>query len=56
MFYTKGTSRAKEDALLIVEAKKTDRILTDDSVGQARAYALWLSTPFYLVTNGDEVR
>lgn len=52
----KGTSRAREDALLIVEAKKTDRILTDDSVGQARAYALWLSTPFYLVTNGDEVR
>jgi hypothetical protein len=52
----KGPSRAKEDALLIVEAKKTDRILTDDSVGQARAYALWLSTPYYLVTNGEEVR
>lgn len=52
----RGASRAKEDALLVVEAKKTGRILTDDAVGQARAYALWLSTPYYLVTNGEEVR
>lgn len=51
-----GSSRAKEDALLIVEAKKTERILTEDASGQARAYALWLSTPYYLVTNGEEVR
>jgi hypothetical protein len=51
-----GNSRAKSDALLIVEAKKSDKILTEDAVGQARAYALWLSTPHYLVTNGDEVR
>jgi hypothetical protein len=51
-----GTSRAKEEALLIVEAKKTNRILTEDASGQARAYALWLSTPYYLVTNGEEVR
>jgi hypothetical protein len=49
-------SRAKEDALLIVEAKKSEKILTEDAVGQARAYAMWLSTPYYLVTNGDEIR
>lgn len=51
-----GRSRAKEDALLIVEAKKANRVLSDDATGQARAYAMWLSTPYYLVTNGEEVR
>jgi hypothetical protein len=28
--------------------------LTEDAVGQARAYALWLTTPYYLITNGEE--
>jgi hypothetical protein len=51
-----GGSRTKEDALLIVEAKKTGRVLTEDAVGQARAYAMWLSTPYYLVTNGSDIR
>ena len=51
-----GLSRAKEDALLIIEAKKTERILTEDAAGQARAYAMWLSVPYYLVTNGDDIR
>lgn len=51
-----GLSRAKEDALLIVEAKKTEKILTEDAVGQARAYAMWLSVPYYLVTNGEDIR
>lgn len=51
-----GTSRAKEDALLVVEAKKTTRVLTEDAVGQARAYTMWLSTPYYIVTNGEELR
>ncbi len=51
-----GTSRDKADALLVIEAKKMERMLTEDAVGQARAYALWLTTPYYLVTNGDDVR
>lgn len=51
-----GPSREKDDALLVVEAKKTDRVLTEDATGQARAYALWLTTPYYIVTNGEEVR
>lgn len=51
-----GDSRAKENALLIVEAKKNEHILTEDAVGQARAYAMWLITPYYLVTNGGEIR
>ena len=54
-----GKSRAKEDALLVVEAKKkkaTTAVLHEDAVGQARAYAMWLSTPYYFVTNGEEMR
>lgn len=51
-----GQSRAKDDALLVVEAKRTRRLLTDDAVGQARGYAMWLTTPYYLVTNGEELR
>jgi hypothetical protein len=51
-----GLSRSRDDALLVVEAKKTERILTEDAVGQARAYAMWLTTPYYLVTNGEELR
>lgn len=51
-----GTSRSREEALLIVEAKKTGKALTEDAVGQARAYAMWLITPYYLVTNADEIR
>jgi type I restriction and modification enzyme subunit R-like protein len=51
-----GQSRAKGDALLIVEAKKTEKILTEDAVGQARSYAMCLSTAYYIVTNGDEIR
>jgi hypothetical protein len=51
-----GPSRAKEDALLIIEAKKSDKLLSEDAAGQARAYAIWLITPYYLVTNGDDIR
>ena len=49
-------SRSKADALLVVEAKKTGKILTEDAVSQARSYAMWLTTPYFLVTNGEEVR
>jgi hypothetical protein len=51
-----GSTRSKDSALLIIEAKKTERTLTEDAVGQARAYAMWLTTPYYLVTNGDDIR
>jgi hypothetical protein len=51
-----GPSRSKEDALLIVEAKKTTRPVTEDAVGQARAYAMWLITPYYIVTNADDIQ
>jgi hypothetical protein len=52
-----GKDRDRTDhALLIVEAKRVGRPLTEDVVGQARAYALWLATPYYVVTNADDVR
>ena len=51
-----GLSRAKEDALLVIEAKKTEKILSEDATGQARAYAMWLTVPYYVVTNGEEIR
>jgi len=51
-----GANRSRENALLVVEAKKTTRPLTEDAVGQARAYAMWLIAPYYVVTNADEVQ
>ena len=51
-----GLSRSKEDALLVVEVKKSGRVLREDAVGQARAYAMWLNTPYYVVTNADEIQ
>ncbi len=51
-----GPGRSREDTLLIVEAKKSGRTLKEDAVGQARAYAMWLITPYYIVTNADEIQ
>ncbi len=51
-----GQSRAKDDALLVVEAKRSEKILTEDAIGQARGYAMWLSTPYYIATNGEDIR
>lgn len=50
-----GSSREKKDALLIVEAKKSNKTLTEDAIGQAKGYAIWLTAPFYLITNADEI-
>lgn len=51
-----GLSREKKDALLVVEAKKADKLLTEDAVGQAKGYAVWLTTPYYVATNAEEIR
>lgn len=50
-----GESREKTHALLIVEAKKAGKSLTKEAVGQAKGYAVWLTAPFYLVTNAEDV-
>lgn len=50
-----GRNRSKDNALLVIEAKAMGKKLSD-YIGQARTYAIWLGTPYYLVTNGDEIR
>ena len=50
-----GRNRSKDNALLVIEAKAMGKKLSD-YIGQARTYTIWLSTPYYLLTNGDEIR
>lgn len=51
-----GENHSNENALLIVEAKGSSKSINDDNVGQARSYCQYLFTPYYLVTNGEEIR
>lgn len=50
-----GLNRSKDSALMVVEAKNVGKKLTDH-IGQARSYAMFLGTPYFLVTNGDDIR
>ena len=50
-----GHNRTKDNALLVVEAKTAGKNLADH-ISQARSYAMFLGTPYYLVTNGDDIR
>ena len=51
-----GVNHSQKTSLLVVEAKKSGKILTKDHIGQVDSYATELSTPYYILTNGDEVR
>ncbi|WP_135230005.1 type I restriction enzyme HsdR N-terminal domain-containing protein [Deinococcus fonticola] len=50
-----GPNRDANHALLVVEAKRAGKRLSDH-VGQARSYAMFLQAPYYLLTNGDDIR
>lgn len=50
-----GRNRSKDSALLVVEAKNVGKNLVDH-IAQARSYAMFLGTPYFLVTNADEIR
>lgn len=50
-----GLNRSKDNALLVVEAKNVGKKIADH-IGQARSYAMFLGTPYFLVTNGDDIR
>lgn len=50
-----GRNRTKDSALLVVEAKSIGKNL-EDHISQARSYAMFLGAPYFLVTNGDEIR
>lgn len=50
-----GTDRTKENVLLVVEAKKSDKGISVDHIGQARSYAVELSPASYIVSNGQQI-
>lgn len=50
-----GLNRSKDSALMVVEAKNIGKKLID-YIGQARSYAMFLGTPYFLITNGDDIR
>jgi len=51
-----GENHSPANALIDVEAKKPTTPLDKYAVGQARSYATTLRTPYYVLTNGEEVR
>jgi len=51
-----GVQHHKENALLVVEAKKANGPIAPDAVGQARGYAMWLTTPYYMVITPAEIQ
>lgn len=50
-----GANRAAVSPLLVVESKAFRKKLTVRAFTQARSYAWWLSAPYYLVTNADDL-
>ncbi len=50
-----GRSRERKDALLIVEAKKSDKEIKESDIEQAKSYAKVLTPACYIVTNGTRV-
>ena len=50
-----GPNRDANHALLVVEAKRTGKRLSD-YIGQAKSYAMFLHAPYFLLTNGDDIR
>jgi hypothetical protein len=45
-----------DNRLVVFEAKRFGKNLDADAIGQARSYAMWLETPYYVVTNGEDIR
>ena len=50
-----GPSREKNDVLLIVEAKNSDKGITVDNIGEVRDYAKELLPAGYVITNGQKI-
>jgi len=49
-----GRNRSMDNALLVIEAKRTTKRVKD-FISQARSYAMFMGTPYYMVTNGDDI-
>ena len=50
-----GARRTRESVLLLVEAKKSDKGISADHIGQAKSYAQELLPACYLVSNGQQI-
>jgi hypothetical protein len=50
-----GQNRERENALLIIEGKNSDKGITVDHIGQARAYSQELLPACYVITNGQKI-
>ncbi len=50
-----GANRTKENVLLVIEAKKSDKGISVDHIGQAKSYAQELLPACYLVSNGQQI-
>ena len=50
-----GANRTKENVLLVIEAKKSEKGISVDHIGQARSYARELLPACYLVSNGQQI-
>jgi len=51
----KGADRTEENVLLVIEAKKSDKGVSVDHIGQARSYARALLPACYIVSNGQQI-
>jgi type I site-specific restriction endonuclease len=52
----KGPGRDLENTLLVIEAKKSDKDITADHIGQAKSYAHELLPACYIITNGQQIK
>lgn len=50
-----GSNREKENVLLVIEAKKSDKGISVDHIGQAKSYAQELLPACYIVSNGQQI-
>jgi hypothetical protein len=50
-----GSTRTKDNTLLVVEAKKGDKGISTDHLGQVKSYAQELIPACYMLTNGNQV-
>ena len=50
-----GMDRTKEKVLLVIEAKRSDKGISVDHLGQAKSYAQELLPACYIVSNGQQI-
>jgi len=51
-----GPGRGKKDVLLLIEAKKSDKGISVDQIGQAKSYAQELLPACYIVSDGQQIK